>query len=385
MSQTSTQPPRKQEPVSVAYAPPRRSWRRRLAHSLRGWSRTTFSRESYITSLRSLLWVVPLTILIWVYAEREQVTTLPNVTINVAPPGRQAGLLARFAPGTVHTIHAELRGPQSSAEEAKEILEANTVTLDMERDLSPGDHTIIIADVLNRDPRIIAKGAEVRNCVPAEVTVTIEKLSDRWLDVKVRPEDAKGLPPLVFVPAKVKVNLPDSEFAKAEADNRDYVYPNLKPFGEKLEQGGRQELKNVAVLPGFEDPLNVATILPATVTVTFDRPNTEGRLVLNNVAVWPAPPPTARADQYKAIPKPTTIDNVTVIGPQDKIEKLKSGTQEGQYGPHATFDVDLSGDPQSPRTPAVLHFILPAGLRVSDEDAKRTIDYHLEPRTPANQ
>jgi len=172
MSQTSTQPPRKQETVSVAYAPPKRSWRRRLAHSVRSWSRVTFSRESYMASLRSLLWVVPLTVLIWIYAEREQVTTLPNVTINVAPPAVPTGrLLARFAPGTIHTIHAELKGPQSSAEEAKEILESNTIALDLERDLSPGDHTIVIADVLNRDSRIIAKGAEVRNCVPAEVTV----------------------------------------------------------------------------------------------------------------------------------------------------------------------------------------------------------------------
>src|SRR3954471_10050063 len=121
MSQTSTQPPRKQEHVSVSYAPPKRSWRKRLGHSLRGWTRSTFSRESYMASLRSLLWVVPLTVLIWVYAEREQVTTLTNVTINVAPPASPTGLLIRFAPGAIHTIHADLKGPQSSAEEAKEI------------------------------------------------------------------------------------------------------------------------------------------------------------------------------------------------------------------------------------------------------------------------
>src|SRR6478672_4258814 len=104
MSQTSTQPPRKQEPVTVAYTAPKRNWRRRLAHSLRSWSRVTFSRESYLASMRSLVWVVPLTVLIWIYAEREQVTTLPNVTINVAPPAVSPGhLLARFAPGTIHT------------------------------------------------------------------------------------------------------------------------------------------------------------------------------------------------------------------------------------------------------------------------------------------
>jgi len=377
----------------VAYSPPKRTWRRRLAHSLKGWSRVTFSRESYITSLKSLLWVVPLTVLIWVYAEREQVTTLPNVTINVAPPvGVPGRLLARFAPGTIHTIHAELKGPQSSAEEAKEILESGTIALDLERDLTPGDHTIVIADVLNRDSRIIAKGAEVRNCVPAEVTVTVEKLSEKLLDVKVRPEDAKGLPPLVFVPAKVKVVIPDSVYNKAETDNRLFVYPNLKPYADELAQAGAHNL-HVALLPGFEDALDATTISPATITATFDRATTEDKFPFGTFSVFAGGPNTPRADQYKAVPvawgpglpDAFTIQNVTVIGPQDKIEEIRKRTQEGPYGPHAFFDVDYSGDPQTPRAPAPLHFVLPAGVRPSDEDAKRTIEYKLVPRTPTNQ
>jgi hypothetical protein len=338
--------------------------------------------------MRSLLWVVPLTVLIWIYAEREQVTTLPNVTINVAPPAVPPGrLLARFAPGTIHTIHAELKGPQSSAEEAKEILEANTISLDLERDLTPGDHTIVIADVLNRDPRIIAKGAEVRNCVPAEVTVTVENLIPRLLAVKFRPDDAKGLPPLAFQPAKVKVLIPESELARAEADNRLYVYPNLKPHADELGQSGEHVVPNIALLPAFEDPLNEATISPATVNATFNRATTEAIEPGRSFPVWAAGPSTPRADQYKAVPVADSIDNVTVIGPKDKIDAMKRGElQEGPYGPHATFDVDYSGsDPTSPRAPARLHFILPAGVRVSDQDAARTIEYKLVPRTPTNQ
>jgi len=338
-----------------------------------------------MASLRSLLWVVPLTVLIWVYAEREQVTTLTNVTINVAPPASPTGLLIRFAPGAIHTIHADLKGPQSSAEEAKEILETSPISLDLERDLTPGDHSIDIANVLNKDSRMIAKGTEVRNCVPAEVTVTVEKVRPVTLDVKVKPEDAKGLPLLVFTPAKVKLNIPEGEYQKAETDNRLYVVPNLKPFADKLAQGGHQDLLNIALLPGFEDPLNAVTISPATVNATFDSNTTEIRIVRNAFPVWPTPPPTPRADEYKAIPNPERIDNVTIIGPQDKIEKLQAGVQEGPYGPHATFDVDFSGDPLSPRAPAQLHFILPQGLKVSDEDAKRTIEYRLEKRTPGSQ
>jgi hypothetical protein len=385
MSQTSTPPPRKQEPVSVAYAPPKRTWRRRLAHSLRAWSRTTFSRESYIASAKSLLWVVPLTVLIWIYAEREQVTTLPNVTINVAPPvGVQGRLLAHFAPGTIHTIHAELKGPQSSAEEAKEILEANTITLDLERDLTPGDHTIVIADVLNRDPRIIAKGAEVRNCVPAEVTVTVEKLSPHLLDVKVKPEDAKGLPPLAFQPPKVQVMIPDSEYNKAETDNRLYVYPNLKPFADDLAKSGEQTLHNVAVLLAFEDPLNAATVTPPTVNATFNRTTTEDRYPYPPMAVFAAYPFNTQPDKLMLFAKyEPLLSGVTLVGPVDKIQQIKNG--EVVPPPHATFDVDLSGNPQPQQARrAKLSFVLPPGVRVElDAPDKEFIDYYLVPRNPA--
>ena len=37
-----------------------------------------FTRENLVNFARTMAWVVPLTILIWVYAEREQVATAPG-------------------------------------------------------------------------------------------------------------------------------------------------------------------------------------------------------------------------------------------------------------------------------------------------------------------
>ena len=52
--------------------------------------------------------------------------TLIMVTVTVAPPPPQPGhTLVRFAPGTPHTIHADIRGPQASVEDVKEILECD--------------------------------------------------------------------------------------------------------------------------------------------------------------------------------------------------------------------------------------------------------------------
>ena len=46
---------------------------RRWVAVVRRWFRDTFSREQLVSALRSLIWVAPLTVLIWIYAESEQV------------------------------------------------------------------------------------------------------------------------------------------------------------------------------------------------------------------------------------------------------------------------------------------------------------------------
>jgi hypothetical protein len=356
----------------VAYAPPKRSWRRRLAHSVRSWTRVTFSRESYISSVKSLLWVVPLTVLIWVYAEREQVTTLYNVSINVAPPPSSKSLLVRFAAGTPHMIHAEIHGPQSSVDDVKELLEANTIPLDLDRDRTPGDHLINIANELNKDPRIIAKGVEIRNCSPADVIVTLEPITPVTVDVKPRPEDARGLPQLVFVPDKVTVFLPESELKKARDENRLYVYPNLKAYSDVLAQSGEHSQKDVAVGPAFDDPLNAVSLTPPTVEMRFNRSSSEDTYDMPTMVVFAAEAHVPRADEVK--PEFTTqIEHVGIIGPKDLVEAVRNGT----IRPNAAFNVDYSGNEHE----AHLYYDLPKGLRVADKDANRTIPYKLVPRT----
>jgi len=341
---------------------------------MKGWSRRTFSRESYISSVKSLLWVVPLTVLIWVYAEREQVTTLYNVSINVAPPASSNAMLVRFAAGTPKMIHAEIHGPQSSVDDVKELLEANTIPLDLDRDRTPGDHLINIANELNKDPRIIAKGVEIRNCSPADVTVTLEPISPVTVDVKPRPEDARGLPQLVFVPAKVTVFVPDSELKKARNEDRLYVYPNLKAYSDVLAQTGEHSQKDVVVAPAFDDPLNAVSLAPPIVEMRFNRSSSEDTYDMPTMVVLAAEAHIPRADEVK--PEWTTqIEHVKIIGPKELIDALK--TNKLPKEPHATFDVDYSGNEHE----AHLYYDLPKGLRVSDDDANRTIPYKLVPRT----
>src|SRR5690242_1264927 len=63
-------------------SPPPGSWAAFLANQRRFWVHA-FSRESLFNFAKTMAWVVPLTILIWVYAEREQRDTDPGVTFPI--------------------------------------------------------------------------------------------------------------------------------------------------------------------------------------------------------------------------------------------------------------------------------------------------------------
>src|SRR5688500_16422200 len=45
---------------------------RRTGTATRRWARDTFNREQIVAGLKQLAWVAPLTMLIWLYAERAQ-------------------------------------------------------------------------------------------------------------------------------------------------------------------------------------------------------------------------------------------------------------------------------------------------------------------------
>src|SRR5256885_10954011 len=75
--------------------------------------RANMTREQLVSNLKTLAWVVPLTLLIWIYAEREQVATTKDVAIpfdlvSVDPNG-SVGLNRAQDKNLV----LELQGPQA--------------------------------------------------------------------------------------------------------------------------------------------------------------------------------------------------------------------------------------------------------------------------------
>lgn len=386
MPDTPLQTLEKEAPVELTYVPPPRRFRTRMGWAMRAWARSTFSRDSFISSLKSLLWVAPLTLLIWVYAEREQVVTMNNVAINLDTRSSEPGRVIRVISPAGGMLHVELKGPQAELDQVKDWLESTNVPIEVDRNLTPGEHQIPIASELNRMPRVLNKGVTVTNCIPAEVRVIVDPIKEYDLEVKIRPEDGKTLNgPQVFTPGKVRISGPQSviEHALQQSASQGQMlvaYANLSPFKQQIGEPGKHTLSSVAVSPSvsIDDP-NVV-ISPATVAAIVEvTDRAEKTIPLSYVRVLAAyPSDNLKADQYKAI-FDSTIPNVTVSGPEQQIALL----QEQKYIPAAIFEVNYS-DIENP-APAPLMFQLPPGVHVSEQDAQRKITYTFKPRTAEPQ
>src|SRR5207244_2887876 len=176
----------------------RRANARRWASVARRWFRDTFSREQLLSSLRSLIWVAPLTVLIWIYAEREQVepaTAQFPIEIRSGAPGQ----VAHLADSRGGTVLATIRGPKAKVSQAVEALQAGApVQGFVGGGRQPGFHDIEIPTLIEADPRLRDNGLSVIGCTPPMIRVEVDTLREDQLDVKIRPDVAPLLngPPL---------------------------------------------------------------------------------------------------------------------------------------------------------------------------------------------
>jgi len=363
-----------QAAVEVTYAPARRPFKRRLVLMLRSWARRTFSRDSLLSSLKSLLWVAPLTILIWAYAEREQVVTIPNVTINVRAPGNDAGREIRLAPGSNSTIHAELRGPQAELERVKDWLESTTIPLEVDHNIVQGEHPIPIVDQLNRLQRVKDGGVTITNCMPDQVSVTVDPMVEKELDVVARPDDLRKMAgPPVFNPAKVKISAPKTVLDKAiaGAGGKLVAYANFDQSGAGLADPGTHDLIAVPLIPSVNMGDASVTLTPPVVSARVAVQRVDSRTV--RVRVLPAYPDVPKTDQYKPH-YDLYIPDVVVVGPEQELESLTSDVV-------AYFQPDYVTNFDNP-SPAKLDYRLPPNVHTTG-DAPLTIKYTFQRRNPS--
>jgi len=345
---------------------------RRWASVVRRWFRETFSREQLVSSLRSLIWVAPLTVLIWIYAEREQVepaTAQFPIEIRSGAPGQ----VAHLADSRGGTVLATIRGPKAKVSQAVEALQAGApVQVFVGGGRQPGFHDIEIPTLIEADPRLRDNGLSVIGCTPPMIRVEVDTLREDQLDVKIRPDVAPLLngPPL-FDPPRVKVAAPASALDKAKGA---YVEADLPPDQRSPGRHGPVSVRiSVVGLAGPDVALRQSSVM-----ATFDVRDADERLELNRVPIKMLITQEI-ADAYRVIPDRKFDLSVPVYGPPDLIQQLRNG--DLPVKPEANFSV-TSADVTAGKVTRKLEYVLPEGIRMLNQD-KKEITFTITPRDGA--
>lgn len=347
--------------------------REHLRDFFRSIWRSVGTRQKTLELLKTMTLVVPLTVLIWIYAERAQTSTeKATIFFNVTTgaPDQWASLVDDRAPVTV-----ELSGSRSKVDALKSELER----ISSERRLyvalnaayaSGTSPEVTVADLLNNYPSVRASGVTVTSASPPTVRIRLEELKSPEIRVVV-PEKLRGkLQNVVIDPPVVRVRGPQSV-----VDGIDSISLDLATLEPKVTPGP-QKLTNVPLtLPQNEVRL---TVSPATIaSVRFDVAGNEAEYVIPSLPIV-VQLPLPLNGKVTVTPREKTVTNVKVRGPSDQIDKLRAvGTAAPQIVPTAVLAIkpeDVNALSAQQREVEVIS--LPPGVQVIGE--KKTIEFTVK-------
>lgn len=342
--------------------------------STQRWLRGAMTRENFTSMLKTLAWVVPLTVLIWIWAEREQVTREPGVPIPIdVTSGDPARVVVRLLRPADKMIMADLDGPRSRVESVRASVarsgRPSALEIQVDPKLTPGQsHDLSTVAVIANNPTLVRNGVTVANAQPPILTVFVDVYEELELPVRPPASLTNLVAQPIFEPAKVKLRAPRQAIREAgtliaEAD--------LAGFDE-LRTPGVHELPAVRVfVPGLDS--EHFTITPSTVKATLEVRQSDISYTIPSVAIY-AFGPSYLLKQYR-VDSPDNLTNVTVIGPPAQIELLKQANFEPKL--KAALEVSRDDGVGTIRTRTLRFYDLPEGVRVSAEDARRTVDFKL--------
>jgi hypothetical protein len=375
-------------PVTAAAARPATAPAKpRLGDLLAGERRRvadTFSAERIISVLKTLAWVAPLTLLIWIWAEREQVATLENNTLPFKITSPDANRIAYLRPGQDSNLVVDLQGPRARVENVLQRLRGGEypegLVIQLDRNLPPNrEHTLPTLSLIADLPIFRDNGISVARVAPARLDVVVEPMIELEARVAPPPSVTNLGPETAFDPPTVRVRGPASDVRAAEQAFAARQPP--QPLTVYADLAGNDALRT----PGRTTLNNVPLVLPDELDDPGERITLDRREVTAHLHVraadeeWTMPSMTVRLDLPKGMDEYTVeynnaIANVKLIGPKDVIEDLKR--PDSEFKPYALLRVgreDLGGR----RSRQVRFVDLPPGVRAVEQ---REVAFELVPR-----
>ncbi|MFA7236834.1 MAG: hypothetical protein WC058_08220 [Phycisphaeraceae bacterium] len=298
--------------------------------------------------MQSYLLVTLIAALIWLYAEGQNVRT-DTRTVTVALPARIGqDLVADFVAGSDQlTVAVTFKGATSALDQLKVHLGATgAVELPVQSSMiaATGKQTLNLSMLFPQvrvEPEkpgslsVSEQGISVVGVEPGEVAIIVDKLVTKDVRVVFDPRGVQLGPSVKINPATIPVTLPQSFLDRlAGSDDALFVAATI-PAGRlsDMPEGVEQTLPLTLELSkplGADKRVERHIKLGVTTAdVTFTIARQQDSLAVQLVPVWVSTPPSElRRYDVTLADESRVLREVTITGPRDLIERLRSKPNE---------------------------------------------------------
>ena len=319
---------------------------------------------------RTIVWALPLTVLIWIYAEREQVTSKQcffSIEVRMTDSNKIVNLKYPGDPN----IAVTLTGPNNVVEQIKN--DHTPIQITLPANAKIGDNTFNFLQFLSDYSAFASRGVSVVEVSPSQMTVDVDQFETRQVEVRASAALSRTDPnpnDYRFSQSAVTVRAPSRTFA--DAGKQLYVLADTSRFRDKLKVGTNQLDSLPLSVPFRADRV---TIDPPMLNGVIEIKDGGKPITLASVAVWLDISPTV-ADQYLVGFSQRTIPNVILSGPQELLTKI---TEESK--PHFLLEVFSEDTNKEQKVTRKLRFAnLPDGVTIKNSPEEYTVTFTLTPR-----
>lgn len=287
------------------------------------------SRQRTSEIIKTLVIVVPLTLLIWIYAERAQIaedSTTVLMDVALADPGLNASVLDAKGPVSVRL---DLSGPRVRIDQLKTDLEqksmAGTLKLNLPATIyaREGIQNVDIVPILNVDPTVIDSGVTIKAATPPGFRVVVAKVVSRDVTVVLPPDMLVSLQNVAFDPPRITVRGPEPVMNSIYPGDNATIPVDLANKGASLTGTGTQTI-DVPLAPSALTLLHDhgLTPTPSRVKMSFEVGTREREYTIPSVPIVVQKLLTQdrNAVTVKGLP---VIQNVRVRGPANLVRQLE--------------------------------------------------------------
>jgi len=310
--------------------------------------------------IREYGFVTIIALLVWLYAEGENVTNAErDIEVEFVPASNN--LVVDDTESEDERVSVLFRGNSGQLNDLKELLHEGAIQIEMNAG-EEARQQVTLRDRLADHPKIVEVGVSVLETRPETLNVTVERLVKLDIPVTVVATGETQLRDVTVTPEKVSVRLPAST-AEALGESPRAEARVTEALIEGLPVNQQHSLAGVAiVLPDLTTTSNV-TLTPAAADVTCTIKKLAKDLLLPAVSVRIVAPVAelARYDVQPASEEDQLVRDIKISGPNDLIDQIES-RQVKVWADLQLQSEDLAQAVAKESVSIVPHIHLPAGV-----------------------